>query len=65
MMRRRGGKVVQYDPYVGTQWDLGHGVGSNPYRRRYYGGMGRRVHPALIMLLLIVIIGFLIRYFIF
>ena len=53
---RRGGKVIDYDPYVGTEWDLGHGVGRNPFRRGRRG-RGSRVHPILLALMLLIFLG--------
>ena len=65
MMRRRGGRVIQYDPYVGTEWDLGHGVGRRPGWRGGRYGRRRRVSPVLIGLLALALLAFYVVYFFF
>ena len=45
-----GGRVVQYDPWVGTQWDLADGVGGRWGRRRYGARRGNQVLVGLVAL---------------
>jgi hypothetical protein len=61
MARSRGGRAVDYDLHEETRGDLGRGVGRNPYRRRFHAAFARRVHPALLALLVIVLLGLIIR----